>query len=104
MPQDEIDITADLVDGSDGALADTLVGGDNVQQGAHDAAMQKPDGTVLAHEANKAPDTRELGLRDQLSKAFKGEEAPAQETAVDKPAVEAPTITKDGEGKYRQAD
>jgi hypothetical protein len=102
MAEIDIDITSDLGEADDASLGDSPVlntGNDNIQQGSDGAVQKRPDGVVSANEATRKP-AEELGLRDQLSNAFKGEE-PAG--ATDKP-VEAPALTKDGEGKYRQAD
>lgn len=102
---DEIDITADLVDGSDGALGDVLPVDGNVQQGAQDAQLNVPDGAVDANKVvpvAKEPDTSGSSIRDQLSNAFKGEEAPVQQQ--EKPQGEVPQLTKDDAGKYRQPD
>jgi hypothetical protein len=96
---DEIDITQDLVDGSDGSLADTGVVQPN---GGAGAEARVPDGTVPADKAPaKTPVTEEFGLRDQLSRAFKGED-PGKDQQQQQAASVA--LTKDNEGKYRQPD
>lgn len=99
---DEIDITADLGGLDDGHL------GDVQQNAALDAAPITPEGAQPKNADAKPvaakPEVKDeaTSLRDQLSSAFKGtEEKPAAEAA---PAVQAPALTKDGEGRYRQSD
>lgn len=102
----DIDITADLTDGSDGALADRVP-----QNGqADNSQMQTPAGAVPKHgdatPVNKVERTEpkaELSLREQLSSAFKGDDDKPT-TQAEAASAAAPALTKDGEGKYRNPD
>ncbi len=109
-PEDhiDVDITTDLVDGSDGAL------GDIVQQNGAlpDAQMQVPDGTQHVNQQPAVKDpakpegdkpVKELSLNEQLTEAFKGTE---QQQPPAKPDAAAPALalTKDAAGKYHTAD
>lgn len=103
MITDDIDITSDLTDGGDGYLADTL------PQGANNSEPQAPEGTQSVHgdvqqrnAADNSQQKAEPSLRDQLSSAFKG--ADEKPTNQQDAATVAPTLTKDGEGKYRHID
>ena len=96
---DDIDITADLLDGSDGALADAVPA-----NGGADGTMITPDGTVgahqrtgetvAAHERTQADLNKPTSLRDQLSNAFKEPEV----------AVASVALTQDADGKWRMPD
>jgi hypothetical protein len=104
---DEIDITADLVDGSDGALGDvasTAAAIGAARQGEVDdaAPASKQAGVVHTNEVTAQIKQPETSLRDQLSSAFKGPEE--QKPAEQAPAATVPALTKDSEGRYRQAD
>lgn len=104
MGTEDIDITADLLDGSDGALADAVPA-----NGGADGTMVTPDGTVgahqrtgetvAAHERTQADPNKPTSLRDQLSNAFKEPEAAA---AVAPAATIA--LTQDADGKWRMPD
>jgi hypothetical protein len=102
---DDIDITADLIDGSDGALGDAAP----INAGTANTEQVAPDGTVGLHErtdpavrANEVEPAKPASIRDQLSNAFKGtEEAKPAEAAA---AQAAPALVKDAEGKYRNND
>lgn len=104
----DIDITQDLTDGSDGALADNVP--QNAQNGGQ---MQAPVGSQPQHgdakpvnqvDATK-PVEKELSLREQLSSAFKGDEGkPTTQENAQSVNTAPVTLTKDGEGKYRLAD
>lgn len=104
---DEVDITADLVDGTDGALGDVanaaaVVGG--ARQGEVDdaAPASKQAGVVHTNEVTQPIKPAETSLRDQLSSAFKpAEEKPAEQAQA---PANVPALTKDSEGRYRQAD
>lgn len=111
MPSEEdIDITQDLVDGTDGARGDTvpLNGGNGTEQVV-------PDGTVPANQqqtqepATQQPSSEQkpLTLRDQLSSAFKPEEAQQQqqpEQQQQQQQQQVPQLTQDGQGRWRTAD
>lgn len=118
----DVDITADLVDGRDGALADNLP--QNGQGG--DAQMQAPAGTQHVHgdakpvnqqqqgqqqQPTAAKPDKELTLRDQLSNAFKGnDEKPTDQQNANtadpaaKPAAAPVALTQDNDGKWRTPD
>lgn len=114
-PTGDIDITADLTGGADdAALADPAP-----QHGAVDGTQTAlPPGVQPAHgqdvkkvhEAPKA-DKPEPSLREQLTGAFKGPEGQPtdqqQAQSAQPPEQQQappPALTKDAEGKYRQAD
>ena len=111
----DFDITADLVDGSDGALGDPIPsnsfnGVPNAPAGSQsvfgkDAQPQHAD--VPAQQEQKAPAAKEPSLREQLSSAFKGTDntpTDQQQAQSANQQAEVPTLTKDGSGKYRLAD
>jgi hypothetical protein len=101
----DVDITSDLTDdASDASL------GDVPNNARHDATPATPPGTQPVHgeaqQRNRVDTTDkqpEPSLRDQLSSAFKGNDGQpaAQEDAQ---SAQAPALTKDGEGKYRNPD
>lgn len=107
----DIDITADLVDGRDGALGDMPYNG---QSG--DAAQSMPEGTQHVHgdakQVNRTEQTQQNGkepsLRDQLSSAFKGtDQQPTNQQnaqSANTPPADVPALTKDSTGKYRLGD
>lgn len=108
-PEDhpDIDITADLVDGSDGALGDVVP-----PNGAMpDAQMQVPDGAQHVNQQPVKPgepakpegDKKELTLNEQLTNAFKGDQQQPAKPEGDKPAPVV-ALTKDGAGKYHTPD
>lgn len=91
-----IDITQDLVDGSDGALGDVPVV-------PHDAVLKTPrEAPVQSTDAADA-DTQ-VSLRDQLSTAFKAPVDAAVEPAVGAKPTTVAALTQDAEGRYRQPD
>lgn len=111
------DITQDLTDGRDGALAD------NVPQNGFNATQQAPAGTqsVFGRDAQPqhaetpqqgtqkpTPPAKEPSLREQLSSAFKGTEGEPtnqqQAQSANPQQAAPPALTKDGEGKYRNPD
>lgn len=106
----DIDITSDLRDGSDGALGEVL----NHQQDQN-APAEALQGAIPAHgdakPVNQQPAPKaneEVSLRDQLSKAFKGEDKPAEQKPAEQnnqqQQQQAPQLTKDNDGKYRLVD
>lgn len=99
---EDIDITADLTDGSDGALGDALPSHGTPPNAAGEGTQSAaPDGTVPAN-AQPEKKEQEFSLRDSLSSAFKeGDEAPQQPTQE---APAKPELTQDGEGRYRRKD
>lgn len=101
-----VDITQDLTDGSDGALADAV--NPNAVAGA---AAALNDGAVhvnadIVQTADPKPGSDNASLRDQLSNAFKGEPDPADPAAVtpDAKPADVPQLSKDAEGRWRQPD
>lgn len=109
---DDIDITADLQGGADDAnLADSF---GHVQaplgaQPAHGDAVpadQRPNNPAPKQQpAEPKAGDENLSIRDQLTKLYMpGDEKPAEQQQVQQPAAEAPVLTKDAEGKYRNTD
>jgi len=110
----DYDLTSDL-DGSpnEGALADTVPLNDGVVNQTSGERPAAPDGTVHVNDTKSSvePKADEFNLRDQLSNAFKGEDAAAAAaaaTAADPNAApakyEGPALTKDSAGKWRTPD
>lgn len=103
---DDLDLTADLIEGSDKGAADT-------------AQMVAPPGTQPAGAEPKAPEAKTpetpvavqekpgTSLREQLSSAFKAQDGTpvTQEAAPNAAAAAADTsLVKDADGKYRTPD
>lgn len=100
---DDIDITQDLVDGSDGALGDTVPANhDAIPSQAQPSQDTQP---VHTHDSDVV-DVNNRTLRDTLSSAFSEGDAPNTDTPTtdtqEKPAVVE--LTQDSEGRYRTTD
>lgn len=94
-----IDITQDLVDGSEGVLGDAMpVDVDNAPaSGAGEGDQKAYEGDAVdLHSLPPKQSEEDLSLRDNLSNAF----AP-KEDAEDTPAPEVTQLTKGDDGKYR---
>lgn len=117
MADFDIDITSDL-DGSanEGALADNVSANQGIPQNGQQDHPAAPKGTVHVHDLPVTDKKEgEFNLRDQLSNAFKGEDAAAAAAAATNvppadqqqqaPAkYEGPTLTQDAQGKWHTPD
>lgn len=86
MDASEIDITADLVDGTE-----------QLNAAGADAAVNRPTDLVLPHEVEIKPNAVE-SIRDSLTRAFKGDDS-VSDVKTDVPLV----LTKQGD-KYHRPD
>lgn len=98
----DYDITSDLIDGSDVDAGLPAVAAPSAAPAVNTGAIKAPPGTQHVSADAKPPVAdKSVSLREQLTKAFKGEAAPVDPNAV---ADTPPAPVTDAQGRIRNAD